>query len=118
MKYYPNEKEKNKYAEKFGLERGWKLSKTRFSARVLARGGVHEGGMYRKEGALHSSYRDHSWYYRENRRAIAIVSHLYNVPKDISTVADDLGLAVSVRPDLYSWWYPGHTTLVIYTKAN
>jgi hypothetical protein len=105
-------------AEIFGKKRGWRLSKTVFSARVLKREGVHERKEFQYAGALPYRYMDHAYFYRKNRRAIAIVAHLYHIPDDIYEVAESVGLTVEIRPDIESWWYPNEATVVIYRSAN
>lgn len=67
---------------------------------------------------FNSRYVDHPYFYRDHRsRAAAIAAHLYGVPDDIQTWAASNGLMVEV--DAFpSWWNPGGTTAVIYTRHN
>ena len=114
----PTREEKLEAARTFGDYFGWKLSKTSFGTKTLARNGVHGREDYHN-GRLRYPYVDHAYYYRKNRRAVAIACHLYHVPDDIHEVAAEHGLLVGISDDkMKSWYYPGETTLVVYVAAS
>src|SRR5699024_9168239 len=97
-KNIPTRKTKREHAEAFGGKRGWHLSDAPFTARTLARNGVHDGKRTGFRDGLTHRYKDHAYYYRDRRHAKAIVAHLYHIPDDIYEVARELGLHVEVRP--------------------
>jgi hypothetical protein len=105
----------------FGAARGWTLSPSSFGLNTLSLGKQHAGGRHSDEG--NGWFRgdiancfDHPCWYRCNRKAAAIVAHLYGMPScrnQCEAVAARFGLIFEV-PDFPSWWNPGSTTLVIY----
>jgi hypothetical protein len=110
-------------ALKFGIERGWTLTKSEFSLKMLARGSTETGGSWCDaqwdrggwRGDLHAVF-DHAYYYRRDRRAAAIVAHLYNWPDvraQCEAVAAHYGLTFEA-PDYPSWWNLHGTKLVVY----
>ena len=109
---------KSQLAAEFGRRHGWQPSYG-FSLECLARHGERGRDEY---GGWNRDAFDHSYYYREGRRAAAIVAHLYphdwgqRVPKLIAW-ADRQGLVASVPTDFPSWWMPDETKLVVYTPA-
>jgi hypothetical protein len=105
-------------AEEFGRLRGWRLDRVGFSLATLARNGV-SGSQHWPEEHDHA-FLDHLRFYRQGRRARAIVSQPYNgaVRRDaIMTWAARRGLRASF-PSFPSWWFPGETTLVVYEPAS
>ena len=60
---------------------------------------------------------DHSYYFRcPDRRAAAIVTHPYHFKEtELKEFADTHALAVEVS-DWPSWWYPGRTSTIIWTR--
>lgn len=99
----------------FAKQNGWKESRSRFSADCLARHNTH--GRYVSD--LPHTYFDHSYFFRDSDgRASAIVAHLYNCDMDdVRKYAESVNLSVDF-PDFPSWWYPGATTLVVYTPRD
>jgi hypothetical protein len=106
----------------FGEVRGWKLTDRQFDLMTLSRGKQHSGARdysgRHQPGHHHSSF-DHPYFYKRDRKAAAIVAHLYGWPSDTcraecAEIADRYGLKIET-PDFPSWWYPGGTTLVVYT---
>jgi hypothetical protein len=63
---------------------------------------------------------DHAYFYRVNGRPVAIVAHPYmhdpGVRSECEHWAHDNGVLISFPTDFPSWWYPGHSTLVLYTQ--
>ena len=99
----------------FGRRHGWMWSERPFTAETLARGGVWDSSG--RAGAYDSTFCDHPYGYRVDRRARALVAHLYDGgPDKILTWAAARGLQASF-PDYPSWWYPGQTTLVLYVSV-
>jgi hypothetical protein len=105
---------------RFGEQHGWKLSPAAFTLKCLARGGRHDGNGYDPTfGYLHDAF-DHPFYYRLNRRAVAIATHLYNWPTNETAcrqIAQAYGLDVCEDISFPSWWYPAATKLVLWTGA-
>ena len=117
----------NVEAIEFGKTKGWSLSKSVFDFKVLSEGKIHCGSRDSfGDGTINPSYHsgisnlnrlvDHAYYYRKNKRAVAIAAHLYdypNVEKECRILACRFNLIFDV-PDYVSWWNPGLTTLVLY----
>jgi hypothetical protein len=64
---------------------------------------------------------DHAEFFTQGRRPAAIVAHVYDdeVIEDATAFARQHGIAVQQPPQaLASWYYPGQTTLLCYTRAN
>jgi hypothetical protein len=108
----------------FGARNGWTLSRTEFGIGTLGKGKVHGhmgfGGPYYSDnpypGTYHNQF-DHPYFYRRDRKAAAIVAHLYNYPGNHDScvaIAERYGLAFSAPDDFPSWWFPGATRLVVY----
>jgi len=113
----PTHEEKIEAAKAFGDYFGWKLSDKPFGVDVLARNGVWSTDYWLRGASF--EHIDHAYYYRKNRRAVAIACHLYHVPEDIHEWAAEHGLLVGVSDDkMKSWYYPGETTLVVYVAAS
>jgi hypothetical protein len=103
-------------ADEFGRRNGWRRGKW-FSIETLSRNGVREtsaDGWHYPDGWPQI---DHCYFYRKNRRASALVVHLYDArgPDDerIIAWAKSAGLVASF-PDYPSWWLPGRTTIAVY----
>jgi hypothetical protein len=109
----------------FGEARGWRLSRSTFGFVTLARSRRHGGwrrydhqadngnGYFDGESA-HAC--DHPQWYRRDRKAAAIVAHLYGWPDcrpACEALAARYGLELLV-PDLPSWWVPHRTQLIAY----
>jgi hypothetical protein len=99
-------------AREFGAARGWYLSHRDFSTTVLARRGVSGAFEVRDLAFL-----DHAEFYRSaDRRAAAIVAHLYEVNEKLAEEwAAERALRVSFSSA--SWWYPGWTILALFEPA-
>jgi len=65
---------------------------------------------------------DHAYYYRDSSgRPVAIAAHLYDWPEigpDVEIFCEKAGLRYDAPADYPSWWYPGWTQLVIYTRPS
>jgi hypothetical protein len=97
----------------FGALHGWRLSDSHFGIEALARGGVSGGEDWWCEPPR--PYFDHCYYYRVNRRAAAIVAHLYDYDDvECRAFAVSNRLTIEQQGDYPSWWFPGFTTLVVY----
>ena len=105
----------------FGDLYGWKLTKRPFTAAVLARGGVRDGKGKCPYSCWPSEFTDHIYSYRLKSHAVAVVGHLYNnLPSNkvaASVWAGQNGLSVAFPEDFPSWWFPGATILVVFTRA-
>ena len=102
-------------AEAFGTLFGWRRSPSSFSLACLARGGHHDGSYH----VISSTLLDHPFYYRfPTRNAAAIAAHLYGWPRveaECRQLAERERCAIRAVTDFPSWWYPGSTTLVLWT---
>jgi len=103
----------------FGQSRGWRLSRSAFSPTVLARNGLFDGRGYHFEYWPRELV-DHGYFYRKNRLAIGVASHLYGdfheaKRQEIEALAAHYGLKAEWPEDFPSWWVPGGTRLVVYT---
>ena len=106
----------------FGATRGWALSRSDFTAAVLARRGLFDGRGYYAEPWSRELV-DHPFYYRKDRMACAVAAHLYGTfdaakRQDIAAFAELKGLQTTWPEDFPSWWLPGTTTLVVYTPLT
>lgn len=104
---------KNAIAREFGARQGWRLSSKEFGPKVLARGGTFA----REYETLRSDYLDHPFYYRKDRKAIALAVHLYastSIDEKLVSWARDEGLSVWFPTDFPSWHFHGTTRLVVY----
>jgi hypothetical protein len=100
-----------RFAELFGLT----VVKTPFGPRALAHRKVQAKRDWFPSGAV----KDHAYYYRHERRAAAVVVHLYGVNRPhILDFARREHLSASWAPGVPSWWYPGRTELVVYTPRG
>ena len=111
---------KRRLATEFGAERGWTLSKKRFGLLALKRATafspIRNFADARADELPHCLF-DHPYFYRTDRKAVAIAAHLYGVPDNLPAFAAENGIHVE-KPDFVSWWYPGATKLVLYTKSG
>ena len=106
----------------FGATRGWALSRSDFTAAVLARRGLFDGRGYSAEPWPRELV-DHPFYYRKDRMASAVAANLYGTfdaakRQDIAAFAELKGLRTTWPQDFPSWWLPGRTTLVVYTPLT
>lgn len=108
-------------AEEFGHRHGWRLSKSRFSLAALKDRKTHSWKRWPDfdEDLPHYLF-DHAVFYRTpDQRAVAVAAHLYNVDQKLSAMEEwsqEHGLSAEVVKDFPSWWNPGGTTLVLYTR--
>lgn len=111
---------KHRLASDFGECYNWKRTKKYFTPEVLARRGVWDGRCHDAIACWPQEFIDHPYFYRTGTRASALVSHLYNMSPSIKTAAqvwaDKNGLSVSFPDNYPSWWFPGSTTLVLFTS--
>lgn len=87
--------------------------------RNLAHGGEGDANSYDPE------FMDHPEWYRSRKkpyRAAAIVAHLYGGDARVHTWADSMGLQEHLPPipsgQSASWYWPGHTWIVCYTRPG
>ena len=113
---------KYRLAFDFGKQYGWKQSSREFTPMVLARGGVWDRECYGARGLWPREFADHPYFYRMGRNAAALASHPYDVTKATKIAAkawaEANGLTVAFPDDFPSWWFPGDTTLVVFTRAQ
>jgi hypothetical protein len=110
---------RHRLCERFAASRGWRSGRE-FSLRCLSRGTIHDGrrGWASMTDRLPHDVGDHPYYFRTlDRRAAGIAVHLYDVPKIDDRRAASRGLRAEF-PDFPSWWYPGRTTLLLWTRAG
>ncbi|CAK0750210.1 hypothetical protein CCP1ISM_3760002 [Azospirillaceae bacterium] len=112
---------KYRLASEFGKRHGWRLTNRDFTPMVLARGGVWDRHCGDARSHWPREFTDHPFFYRSGNRASALVSHPYGMSAAIRnaarTWADRNGLSVAFPEDFPSWWYPGDTTMVVFTRA-
>jgi hypothetical protein len=111
----------DRLAQDFGKLHGWKLTDKEFTAKVLAEHKMHGGRDDWGGDRRWPSFVNHPFFYRLNRRAVAVVAHDYNMPVTLPKAqawATEHGLAVTLPTDFPSWWYPGSTTLVVLTPLG
>jgi len=103
----------------FGKRHGWRLSRSDFSPSVLARRGAFNGrGNHFDQWPR--ALVDHGYFYRKDRKAAAVASHLYGdfdaaKRQDTEATAALYGLRVTWPEDFPSWYLPGRTTLIVCT---
>jgi hypothetical protein len=111
---------KRRLASEFAAEREWQLASKPFGLGALMRASAHCWVKNTVTGETYHSqprFFDHPYYFRKNRRAIAIVSHLYGLNADaLDAFTKSNGLSWET-PSFPSWWYPGQTTLIVFTRA-
>jgi hypothetical protein len=62
---------------------------------------------------------DHPYYFRDrSRRAMCIVSHHYGVPERIHIAVQEYGLVATVGATGDSWYWPNHTTPVVWARPG
>ena len=93
-----------------------KNSSRPFSVETLARRGVWDAGNKFPHFSGDRRYFDHITYYRQGRKAAAIVAQLYNVPDDIHVMAAQHGLFANVDP--FPANHHPNCTVVIYTPIK
>lgn len=118
-------------AVEFGRRRGWLLAQRGFGIKTLAARKVwttvsegfgyfrdHEYAIDGTEAGDYYRCIDHSYCYRDkNRRAIAMAVHLYDLEKKkIEKFAAKYNLVAEFPEDFPSWWYPGHTHLIVFRR--
>jgi hypothetical protein len=115
---------KRRLATEFGAQRGWTLASKPFGRLALIRRAVHSSARNRYEEIsddLPHEFFDHPYFYRADRRAVAIAAHLYAFGPDrterLKKFCEANGLNWET-PDFPSWWYPRQSTLVVFTAAN
>jgi hypothetical protein len=109
-------------ADEYGRRNGWLHSERSFFAGQLARGSNcwRESDLDEELGHV----LDHLFHYREShdpQRPVAIVSHPYDWG-DKREAADALcrkhGLTCRVEDSFPSWWSPGLTTMIVFTRGS
>ena len=108
------EKIQNQLAAEFGRRRGWKQCEpgdfeSAYRDFVGSEFGAQDLGHW---------YFDHSYLYRMPDGRYAIASHIYDCGKERiaehRAFAEKHDLTVEYPTDFPSWWYPGHTKLVLW----
>jgi hypothetical protein len=110
--YYLALQIKRQLAHEFGRRQGW----------VIAPDGYGAQHLFGKRPQYHNRdippHQDHAIGYRKGRAPMAIVSQPYpsgNYIEDMRAWAASRGLVFTV-PVYPSWWYPGWTTLCVFTR--
>ena len=118
---YRDSEIKQVLAGEFGRRYGWKLSRSCFGLKTLSgrlRHCVHD---YASGDALAI---DHPYFYRDPvrpYRAAALAVHLYNWPDvqpEVEAICERSALTFEHITHFPSWWYPGHTELILYRPAT
>ncbi len=107
-------------AKRFGEGRGWKLSRGTFGLHAFKAGSrtARLKADYTGEDYPYSSVIDHPEYYKQYGCPIAIVSHTYGYDKKAcDAFCDEYGL-VHEKLDEPSWYYPGGTTSIVFTRKE
>jgi len=107
-------------AAEFGRRNGWTRTRRRFTLYALRNRKVFDGRSNQGQDGEWFDYPhyDHGYFYRTpDKRAAAVVVHLYDIPVDLDSWAAAHGLE-ALRPDFPSWWNPGGTELVVYVPAT
>jgi|SRR5688572_14524345 len=98
-------------AAEFGRGYGWRLTALPFTLAELA--GVSD------DIPASRAIFDHPYFYRDSRgRPVAIAVHLYDWPEvgpGIEALCEQFNLRYEAPAGYPSWWYPGWTSLVLYT---
>jgi hypothetical protein len=101
----------------FGERHGWRLSASGFAPAVLAGRDVSARTADPANGWTRAAA-DHPFFYRAERRAAAVVAHLYRAADQdraaVRSWAAAHRLRVAFPTDFPSWWVPGATTLCVY----
>jgi hypothetical protein len=108
-------------AAEYGRRRGWRRTRRDFGVKTLAAGKViNTSGWFKDHGLYDSTFIDHPYCYRdERRRAVATVAHLYGLKKDATiNYATQHGLVAEFPKDFLSWYFPGETDLVVYRRKS
>lgn len=108
--------ERHHHARMFGLQRGWRLSRSDFPVLALHTGTrsvkfeLHRCQWFDDEGdgVLH-----HADYFTDSRRPVAIVTHSFNGFGDVRAWAARRGLNATQLPD---WYWPGTAVTVLLTS--
>lgn len=98
-------------AERFGVQRGWKLATTPFGLDDL----VHR----RPQRIDHKQVIDHPYYYRTPKRPYrpaAIIGHEYHW--EHGSIYYGEGYKAEIVDDYPAWHWPGHCTLVLVTPID
>jgi hypothetical protein len=113
-------------ATEFGSRYNWKLTRTWIHPGQLGRRSNQQRNTETFEVfGSHASVLDHPFYFRERQRPYhpaAIAVHLYDWPH-VTDLAEELcfryRIGYQLGNDLCfpSWWYPGRTTLLVYTPG-
>ena len=107
-----------KLAKEFANRQPWAATQRGFT---LAQLGRRSNRSQRGDWGCSTRVADHPYFYRELERPYkpaAIAAHLYDWPDqevDVKEAVQEFGLSYRVVRDFPSWWYPGETTLILYT---
>jgi hypothetical protein len=105
-------------AEAFGRKHGWKIASRCFTLQQLA--GRRKDRRSWRPGKF--SITAHATFYRDVQgRPAAIAAHLYEWPEsgpEIEVACEALGLHYEAPADSTSWYFPGVTQLIIYTRLE
>jgi hypothetical protein len=128
---------KEEARQRFGAARGWVRTNREFHTDGVVRG-LHHSPLYTghrrptRDGrdirvALGRPWIDHTEHYRTPGRGgvcAGIVSHAYlwversDLEARAVAYAEGAGLRCEVYPPAYSWYYPGETTLLVFTRHS
>jgi hypothetical protein len=102
------ERIQNQLAAEFGRRRGWKRSRLSPSSAYR--------DLFGGPALMHQI--DNPYLYRMPNGHYAIASHVYNYDRDEDrALAARHNLIVEHVTDFPSWWYPGHTKLVVWRPS-
>lgn len=107
----------------FAARHGWRRSRAWFTPGMLAKGGV-QYNPWRNEPDWSGEFIDHSFCFRSSDgRAAAFATNPYGLgwkedDPAIRAFCERHRLRVRIPDDFPSWWYPGRTTLIVFTAAT
>lgn len=110
-------------AANFGLLHGWIPSSTPIGLRQLSEE-CRNRSLRHCIGDTYSRFADHGYGYRgvKGGTPTAVAAHLYDYLRSdkeaLAEVAKQLSLTMSIVTDYPSWWFPGSTTLVLWTREG
>jgi hypothetical protein len=104
----------------FAQQHGWRHSQAWFTPSMLARGGVCYSP-WRSGPDWSGEFIDHSYCFRTpDRRAAGFATNPYGLQWTVTHPAiqafcEHYRLSAAIPRDFPSWWYPGRTTLIVFT---
>jgi hypothetical protein len=114
------ERLRTRLIEIFAWRKGWRHSQAWFTPAMLARGAVPYNP-WRSGPNWSGEFIDYSYCFRTpDRRAAALATNPYGLHwtadhPSIRAFCERYGLRATIPTDFPSWWFPGRTTLIVFT---